>query len=128
MKPETLDFLAAADLALSKAHRILSIDISDEAARHAYYAQFHAAQALIFERVAKISKTHKGVNGEFHKLAKIEVGLPLNLGAQLSKAYRYKEVADYGIGIASPISTMHARDAVSVAECFVASIRRVLTP
>ena len=51
MKPETADFLSAADIALSKARRILAIDIPDEAARHAYFAQFHAAQALIFERV-----------------------------------------------------------------------------
>ena len=128
MKPETVDFLAAADRALSKAHRILGIDISDEAARHAYYAQFHAAQALIFERTNKISKTHKGVNGEFHKLAKAESALPLTLGTQLSKAYRYKEVADYDTGTAPQITRPQARDAIVTAEQFVAVIRQVLTP
>ena len=60
MTPETSDFLVAAERALSNARNILAIDIPDQAARLAYYAQFHAAQALIFERTAKISKTHKG--------------------------------------------------------------------
>ena len=42
MTPETSDFLVAAERALSNARNILAIDIPDQAARLAYYAQFHA--------------------------------------------------------------------------------------
>ena len=53
----------------------LSINIHRQAARLAYYAQFHAAQALIFERTGKISKTHKGVGSQFHTFAQSELAI-----------------------------------------------------
>ncbi len=127
MTPQTASFLAAADEALSDARGNLSIKISRQAARLAYYAQFHAAQALIFERTSKIAKTHKGVDTQFHKLAKAEPALPPELAGQLSAAYYYKEVADYDTGTAPPITPAQARDAIATAERFVATIRRVLS-
>ena len=60
MKPQTAAFLGAADRALAHAIANLGINIPDQAARLAYHAQFHAAQALIFERTDKISRQHKG--------------------------------------------------------------------
>ena len=128
MKPQTEAFLGAADEALSDARGNLSINIQRQAARLAYYAQFHAAQALIFERTDKITKTHKGVSREFHNLARAEPTLPPELGAKLSAAYYYKEVADYDTGTAPPITRPQARDAIVTAEQFVAVIRQVLTP
>ncbi len=127
MTPETSSFLAAADRALSDAHTILSVDVPNQAARLAYYAQFHAAQALIFQRTGKIAKTHKGVDREFHKLAKAEPTFTSGLATQLSKAYRYKEIADYDTDTATPITSPLARDAIAAAERFVAVVRRVLT-
>ena len=56
MKPETAAFLVAADEALSDARTILSVKIWRQVARLAYYAQFHAAQALIFERTVPIRR------------------------------------------------------------------------
>ena len=126
MTPETSDFLVAAERALSNARNILAIDIPDQAARFAYYAQFHAAQALIFERTAKISKTHKGVDKQFHKLVKAEPTLPSDLAGQLSEAYYYKDVADYDTGSVPTITPALARDAIATAEAFVAVIRRLL--
>ena len=61
MKPQTHAFLVAADRALVQARGNLAINFPDQAARLAYYAQFHSAQALIFERTDKVAKTHKGV-------------------------------------------------------------------
>ena len=86
--PETSGYIAAADKALSDARGNQSINLPHQAARLAYYAQFHAAQALIFERTGKIAKTHKGVNREFHGLAKSESTLPLSLAAELNRAYQ----------------------------------------
>jgi hypothetical protein len=51
--PETADYLARAREYLNKARGLLDVlHYSDEAARAAYLAGFHAAQALIFERTA----------------------------------------------------------------------------
>jgi uncharacterized protein (UPF0332 family) len=56
MKAETAAYLANAAEALKDAQAILAICIPRQAARLAYYAQFHAAQALIFERTDKVAK------------------------------------------------------------------------
>jgi uncharacterized protein (UPF0332 family) len=125
MTPESSVFLAA-DRAASNARRVLAIDIPDQAARLAYYAQFHAAQALIFERTATNAKTHKGVDSLFHKLARSEPALPPGLAAALSAAYRFKEAADYDADAAALITTADARDAITTAEHFIAAIRRTL--
>jgi len=69
VKPETAAYLASAAEALKDAKAILAIHIPRQAAHLAYYAQFHAAQALIFERTDRIAKTHRGVKNRFHKLA-----------------------------------------------------------
>jgi uncharacterized protein (UPF0332 family) len=47
--PETAAYLASAAQALTDAKAILAINIPRQAARLAYYAQFHAAQAFIFD-------------------------------------------------------------------------------
>ena len=71
MTPESSHYLCAADEALSDARANLSINIPRQAARLAYQAQFHAAQAMIFERTTKNAKTHKGVARQFHKLCRL---------------------------------------------------------
>jgi uncharacterized protein (UPF0332 family) len=126
MTPETLDYLAAAERALTNARNILAINIPDPAARLAYYAQFRAAQPLILERTAKISKTHKGVDRQFHKLVKAEPTLPPDLAGQLSEAYYFKDVADYDTGSAPAITPDLVRDAIATAGAFVSVIRRLL--
>ncbi len=61
MRPQSNAFLIAADRALSDARVVFAANLPHQAARLAYYAQFHAAQSLIFERTGRIAKTHKGV-------------------------------------------------------------------
>jgi hypothetical protein len=60
VKSETEDYLASAHRHLGYARRNLSPDSAPVAAREAYMAAFHAAQALIFERTGKPAKTHNG--------------------------------------------------------------------
>lgn len=115
MKAQTAAYLAAADQAVSNARRILAIDIPSQAARLAYYGQFHAAQALIFERTGKVAKTHKGVDTQFHQLTKTEQALTPGLAGELSTAYRFKEIADYDVGTAAPITPAEAQDAIATA-------------
>jgi uncharacterized protein (UPF0332 family) len=126
MTPETSAYLAAANRAIANARGNLSIDIPDQAARLAYYGQFHAAQALIFERTGKVTKTHKGVGAQFHKLTKIEPGLKPGLAAQLSRAYNYKEIADYDTATATPITRSRAEEAIATAVEFINAIRHVI--
>jgi uncharacterized protein (UPF0332 family) len=83
---------------------------------------------LIFERTGKIAKTHKGVDRQFHKLARSEQALPPGLAAELSAAYRFKEIADYDVGSAAPITAVQARESVATAENFVDAIRAAMTP
>ena len=127
MKPQTASFLAAADRAIAHATGNLSINIPDQAARLAYYAQFHAAQAMIFERENKIIKTHKGVSKEFHRLAKAESTFPPRFAAQLTAAYAYKEQADYDTDIDEPITKAIAGEAIVTADRFVTIIRQALS-
>jgi uncharacterized protein (UPF0332 family) len=77
VKPETQAHLDKADLSLTKARVALAAAattsaMAEEAARSAYYAAFHAAQALAFERTGRSSKTHTGVHRQFHKLTRSE--------------------------------------------------------
>ena len=128
MKSQTTAFLDAADQSLADAQAIMSVKVPRQAARLAYYAQFHAAQAVIFERATKIAKTHKGVNAEFHKIIKTEPAFDPQLAAELTVAYHYKEIADYDTGRISPITTADAADAMLTAQRFVTAIRRILIP
>ena len=109
MTPQSAAYLQSADGNLTDARRILAIDIPKQAARLAYYAQFYAAQALIFERTGKIAKTHKGVDRLFHKLARDVDGLGAELAATLSVGYHFKEIADYETGTATALSAADAR-------------------
>ena len=72
MTPEAGLHLDKARQCLANAKVILGVDLANDAGRNAYLAAFHAAQALIFERTGKCSKTHQGVHSEFHRLAKTE--------------------------------------------------------
>jgi hypothetical protein len=47
----------------------------DEAGRAAYLAGLHAAQALIFERIGKVIKRHRGVQRELRRGDQREVPL-----------------------------------------------------
>jgi uncharacterized protein (UPF0332 family) len=70
MKPEAWDYLATARQDLSEARQIIAIALAKVAARSAYYAAFHAAEAFIFEKTGRIAKTHRGVRTEFARLTK----------------------------------------------------------
>ena len=126
MKPEAAAYLAAADKALNQAHGNLSMNFADQAARLAYFAMFHAAQALIFERTGKVAKTHKGGGRLFHQLARAESGFITGLPVELTSAYRYKELADYETG--SIITRQDAVDTIGKAEHFVAQLQHALSP
>jgi uncharacterized protein (UPF0332 family) len=97
--PEAKDYLDKARDDLSDARKIAAIGLAKVAARSAYYAAFHTAEAFIFERTGKIVKTHSGVRSEFARLARETPDIDKALPIFLAKAYKFKEIGDYGVGM-----------------------------
>jgi uncharacterized protein (UPF0332 family) len=101
-------------------------ELSNDAGRNAYLAEFHAAQALIFERTGKVAKTHAGVHTEFNRLAMEESEIDSKLRRILPQTYNLKAVADYETGPDSVIPSDRATAAVESAERFVDCISNIL--
>jgi len=100
---------------------------SDEAARAAYLAGFHAAQALISERTGQIAKSHSGVRSTFARLVKDDPQIDHALVRFLGRAYRFKEIADYGTGPQAVVSADEAEEAIAAAVRFVDNIATLLS-
>ena len=119
MTPEADRFLAKARQTLDHGEAILGIGLGEEAARTAYLAAFHAAQALIFERTGHEAKTHRGVHRQFALVSKDEVTLQADLRRFLAQAYDLKSVADYGTGPEAVIPLDRAAAAIAIARRFL---------
>jgi uncharacterized protein (UPF0332 family) len=98
VRPEAADYLDKARRCLTSAKTIASSGLPDVAAREAYHAAFHAAEAYIFERTGKAAKTHRGVRSQLNRLMRPEPGINRRLLAFLAEGYEFKTIADYGIG------------------------------
>ncbi len=122
MTPEASAFLAKAQHLLAEADTMLGVGLNDAAGRTAYLAGFHAAQALIFERLGKMLKSHRGVQTEFLRLTKDDAKLTVALRGFLSRAYNLKAIADYETGPGSEISRARAGEAVRTGKQFVAHV------
>jgi uncharacterized protein (UPF0332 family) len=87
VRPETEAYLEKARRCLSNAHANLGIRLANDAGRNAYLAVFHAAQALIFERTGKAAKSHRGVQSEFHRLARTTRNIDNSFPALVVRRY-----------------------------------------
>jgi uncharacterized protein (UPF0332 family) len=126
--PEAADYLAKAREYLSKAGSLLDVvHYSDEAARAAYLAGFHAAQALVFERTARVAKSHRGLRTAFARLAKDDPRLDRSFTRFLARAYKSKEITDYGIGRQAVVTTAEAREMLGLATQFVDRMTDILS-
>jgi uncharacterized protein (UPF0332 family) len=92
--PEAEASLIRARRDLDEARMVAALPLARAAARSAYYAAFHAAEAFIVDRSGKIAKTHRGVHSEFARLIKDRAEDDRRLGRTLLDGYRYKELAD----------------------------------
>lgn len=124
--PQVEQFLTKAEKLLVEANTMLGVGLNDAAGRTAYFAGFHAAQALIFERLGKIFKTHHGVQAEFLRLTKGDPKFDEGLRAFLSRSYNLKAVADYETGPGSEVSAERAVAAIRDGAQFVASVRSLV--
>ena len=98
----------------------------NDAARDAYLAAYHAAQAYIVEHAGKAAKTHNGAHSQFAQLATVEPRIDQEMRRFLSDAYSMKAVADYEFGEGADIPKGRATDAVAKAAQFVERITDML--
>lgn len=131
MKPEAEAHIGKAAESLRKASASLAAiasvpEMAENAARDAYYAAFHTAKALIFERTGKTHKTHSGVHTEFIRITRDEASLDRELRSFLIKAYAYKAAADYETSRQFKIDHEIARTAIEKAKQFVEAITALL--
>ena len=105
---------------------MLEVKLTDAAARTAYLAGVHAAQALIFERTGKVVKRHRGVQMQLHLLTKDEPRFDSELRAFLGHTYNLKAIADYETGPGPEVSPEQAEQAVAVAERFIECIAHLI--
>lgn len=112
---------------LASARTIVERNIPEIAAREAYYAAFHAAQAYIFESIGKMAKTHSGVHSEFARLAKGDAKIDKSLLPFLGRAYDYKAISDYEVGELAQVYIDDALDVINGAADFVSCIEKRMT-
>jgi uncharacterized protein (UPF0332 family) len=126
VKPEAADYFNKARDDLNDATKIAAIGLAKVAAKAAYYAAFHAAEAFIVERTGKIARTHSGLRSEFARLARATPEIDKAFSVFLAKAYKYKEICDYGVGRGAVITKAEADDAVENAARFIDCITTLL--
>jgi uncharacterized protein (UPF0332 family) len=126
MKPEAGYYLAKARQDLSDARQIFAIALANVAARSAYYAAFHAAEALLVEKTGRIAKTHRGVRSEFARLTKDDSRVPKAMTQFLALAYRYKEIGDYGVDPDEVVTMQNADTAITPATDFLDCVEAIL--
>ncbi len=99
MKEITADELKRSREALALANQLSLIgpSMASVAAREAYLAVFHAALALIHEKLGRSVKTHNGVQALLHRLAAEPGGIGTEHAAFLTKAYALKQLHDHSV-------------------------------
>lgn len=127
MRPEASRFMEKAREDLDESRKIAAIGLAKVAARSAYYAAFHAAEAYIVEKTGRIAKSHSGVRNEFARLAKDDERITRRVVTFLPAGYRYKEIGDYGVGPDAVITMDEAEALTNEAVNFVACIEAALT-
>ena len=121
-------YVTTAHKFLTKADAMMRAGLPDEAGRAAYYAAFHAAQALVHESTGEVVKTHNGVHAGFARIVKDLPGFNREIARFLGRSYNYKSIADYGTDPEVTVSEDEARKAIQSAHAFVAEIETLLTP
>ena len=98
MKLEAALHLQKANNLLDVSQRLVRDAYFNDAARDAYLAVYHAAQAYIIKHAGKAAKTHNGAHSQFAQLATVEPRSDQGMRQLLPDAYSMKAVADYEFG------------------------------
>lgn len=126
MTPEAGKALARAQEDLRDARIVAALPLARVAARSAYYAMFHAAEASIFERTGRAAKTHSGVRSLFAQSTKDLPDPDRGLAGDLARAYSHKESADYGTDPARIVTDEAAAETIAAADRFITRVAALL--
>ena len=126
MTDEARMFLAKAAKLLNEADTMLSVNLNEAAGRSAYLAAFHARQALLFQHLGKVLKTHAGVHAEFLRLTRNDSRLDPDLRVFLSRSHNLKAIADYEIEPEVGLTPTRAAEAIATGRRFVACLEGML--
>jgi uncharacterized protein (UPF0332 family) len=124
--PQAALFLEKARKLLVEADTMLSVNLNEAAGQTAYLAGFHVAEALIFERLGKVLKTHNGAQTEFLRLTRDDPRVNADLRLFLSRTYNLKSIADYETGPGSDVSAARASAALDESKRFVAHFAKLI--
>jgi len=127
VKTETAAFLDKSRECLEKADGMLA-RWPNEAGRAAYLADFHVAQATLFETLGRSPKTHSGVQTQFAGLVRDEPTLTSEMRAFLGRAYTLKAIADHETGPGAKVTPTRATEAIAAARRFVSIIAELIPP
>jgi uncharacterized protein (UPF0332 family) len=127
MRSETADYLRKARQCLADARTIAAISLHHVAAREAYLAAFHAAEAYIFEHTGRPVKTHRGLRVMFNRLSKDEPRIAQEYATFLGAGYEIKSIVDYDTDPKTPpITAERAGSAIDIAARFIDTIANLL--
>jgi uncharacterized protein (UPF0332 family) len=126
VKPEVADYLAKARECLAGARTINAVPLPQVAAKEAYLAGYHAAQALIFDRIGKVVKSHSGLRSEFARLTRDDLQIDKTFTRFLARAYKFKEIADYAVGRNAVVAVGDAQEVIEGAARFIDVIARLV--
>lgn len=128
MKPEVGSFLAKARKSLLEARAVIGINLTEAAGRASYFAAYHTAQALIFDRSGKVAKTHSGVRSEFSRLTKDDPAIDREFSVFLGRSYMFKVIADYEIETGGVLPRERIQEAIATAARFIDHITALVQP
>lgn len=126
MTPEAKDYLAKAAEDLTDARKMISIGLAKPAARNAYYVAFHAAEALLVARTGRIAKTHAGIRTALAEVLRGGTDDDRDLLSFLARAYKYKELSDYSVGLTARITPEEAMAVIEGGERFLDRVSGML--
>jgi uncharacterized protein (UPF0332 family) len=125
--PEAERYLTKARLTLDHGRTMLTVNLTEDAGRAAYLAGYQAAEAFIFERTGRATKTHKGAHTEFARMAVNEPRIDMELRRFLPQAYDLKAICDYELGPEAVVPHDKAVAALDTASRFVDCIAGLLS-
>ena len=116
--------LQSASEALDEAKLLLQSSKLRGAISRAYYAMFHAARAILYQKGIK-PKTHSGVRVMLSQHVVKEGIVSKELEKSLSKAYDMRQLSDYEVD--AEFGKEAVEDVVNKAESFISQIEEVLS-
>jgi uncharacterized protein (UPF0332 family) len=133
VKAATKAHLDNAEAALRRARACVALLeqeplIAESIGREAYYAAFHAAKSLLYERRGAQSKRHGSVHREFAAITVEDASIDQTLSRFLVHAYELKLIGDYSTDPSKQVTATVALDALATATRFVEAITALLPP